>query len=122
MYIHSDIYIHIHAYYIYVCILYALHVVDTLLESGLTVVVYSGQLDLICATTGVCVCVCVCIPHKYNSLDVPGDSSLIFLSHCTLLLHIGCQSARQDSYQYWAQVCLFIRNIIPYCDTKYSDT
>ena len=26
--------------------------VDTLLESGLTVVIYSGQLDLICATSG----------------------------------------------------------------------
>ena len=31
--------------------------VDYLLSAGVKVVIYSGQLDIICATQGVCVCV-----------------------------------------------------------------
>ena len=33
--------------------------VDYLLSAGVKVVIYSGQLDIICATQGLCVCVCV---------------------------------------------------------------
>lgn len=49
--------------------------VDALLESGLTVVVYSGQLDLICATLGQLLYECRC--EGYISLCVCTDSGLI---------------------------------------------
>lgn len=35
--------------------------VDYLLSAGVKVVIYSGQLDIICATQGVCVCMCLCV-------------------------------------------------------------
>ena len=41
--------------------------VDYLLSAGVKVVIYSGQLDIICATQGVCMCACL---HSYVPMYV----------------------------------------------------